>query len=54
MKRFYRNVDVVELDACYAVTLDGRAMGTPGKAALDLPSRNLAEAIAGEWKAQGD
>jgi len=54
MKRFYRNVAVVEANACFAVALDGRAMRTPGKAALDLPSRKLAEAIAGEWEAQRD
>lgn len=54
MKRLYENVAVVETDASYAVTLDGRAVRTPGKALLDLPSRKLAEAIAGEWRAQGD
>jgi chaperone required for assembly of F1-ATPase len=54
MKRFYEDVAVVENDACFAVTLDGRAMRTPGKVPLDLPSRKLAEAIACEWRAQGD
>jgi chaperone required for assembly of F1-ATPase len=54
MKRFYEKVAVVEGDACFAVTLDGRAMRTPGKLPLDLPSRKLADAIASEWRAQGD
>jgi chaperone required for assembly of F1-ATPase len=54
MRRICKDVAVIEADGCYAVTLDGRAMRTPGKRPLDLPSRNLAEAIAGEWRAQGD
>ncbi len=54
MKRFYKDVAIVESAARYAVTLDGRTMRTPGKALLDLPSRKLAEAIAREWAAQHD
>ena len=54
MRRFYKDVDVVASEAHYAVRLDGRSMRTPGKVPLDLPSRTLAEAIAGEWRAQRD
>lgn len=38
----------------YAVTLDGRPVKTPGKRALAVPYRALAEAIAAEWQAQGE
>jgi chaperone required for assembly of F1-ATPase len=34
------------------ITLDGRALRTPGKAPLILPSRALAQAVAAEWVAQ--
>jgi chaperone required for assembly of F1-ATPase len=36
----------------WEVLLDGRAVRTPAKARLLLPSRALAEAIASEWAAQ--
>ncbi|WP_372839126.1 ATP12 family chaperone protein, partial [Phaeovulum sp.] len=36
----------------FGVALDGRAVKTPAKATLALPSRALAEAIAAEWDAQ--
>jgi chaperone required for assembly of F1-ATPase len=51
MKRFYKSVSV---GGGNAVLLDGRTLKTPRGAALDLPSRTLAEAIAEEWRAQGD
>jgi chaperone required for assembly of F1-ATPase len=52
MKRFYRETAVAEDDAGYQVTLDGRAVRTPAKAKLALPTRTLAEAIAAEWDEQ--
>lgn len=45
----------VEGDAVpYAVTLGGKPVHTPTKRIVTVPSRALAEAIAEEWRAQGD
>lgn len=52
IKRFYREAAVSEAEAGYSVTLDGRPIKTPGKRALILPYRPLADAIAAEWEAQ--
>jgi chaperone required for assembly of F1-ATPase len=52
-KRFYTSVTVGE-GAFYQILLDGRIVKTPGKRALTLPTRQLAEAIAAEWAAQED
>ena len=38
--------------AFFQVLLDGRVIRTPGKRALLLPTKTLAEAVAGEWSAQ--
>lgn len=55
MKRFYKDVAVVEADGeGYRVTLDGRPIRTPAKKPLTVPYRALAEAIADEWRAQGE
>ena len=53
-KRFYREAGVVAREGAFALVLDGRGAKTPGKRALALPTRALAEAIAGEWAGQGD
>jgi chaperone required for assembly of F1-ATPase len=53
-KRFYKTVAAEESDRGAALTLDGKPVRTPGKAALALPSRALAEAVAQEWRAQGE
>ncbi|PZN96072.1 MAG: ATPase [Alphaproteobacteria bacterium] len=53
MKRFYKQAEVSGAGP-FGVTLDGRPLRTPGRLALDLPTRALAEAIAAEWNAQGD
>jgi len=52
-KRFYKAVGVTEASGGFGIALDGRAVRTPAKAPLIVPSRGLAEAIAGEWEAQG-
>lgn len=52
MKRFYRDVSVAEADGGFSISLDSRAVKTPGKRALVVPFRSLAEAIAAEWAAQ--
>lgn len=38
----------------FAILLDGRAVRTPSGRPLVLPHEALAEAIAGEWEAQGE
>lgn len=54
MKRFYKTVSVEARDEGLAVMLDGRPVRTPAKALLVVPHRMLAEAVAGEWDAQGE
>ena len=50
-KRFYKSVAVTDQ---LGIALDGRSVKTPLKAALVLPTRPLAEAVAAEWDAQVD
>lgn len=54
MKRFYKEVSVAHGDGGFAVHLDGRAMKTPSHAPLVVPTQALANAIADEWRGQGD
>jgi len=54
MKRVYRAVRVAPAGDGWGIWLDTRALQTPGRAALVLPRRGLAEAIAAEWNAQTD
>jgi chaperone required for assembly of F1-ATPase len=54
MKRFYKEVSVAADAGGFAVLLDGRPVKTPGRNALRLPTAALAEAVAAEWRAQGD
>ena len=55
LKRFYKAVDVAaETGGGFSVRLDGRAVRTPAKALLVLPTRALAETTAEEWRAQGE
>lgn len=51
-KRFYKDVGVQPTDNGYGVTLDGRAVMTPGRQMLELRTEPLANAIADEWAAQ--
>jgi chaperone required for assembly of F1-ATPase len=53
-KRFYKEAAVAERDAAFVLVLDGRAALTPGRAALALPRRAAAAALAAEWAAQGE
>lgn len=53
-KRFWTDVDVVEASGGHSVTLDGRTIKTPGKREFVTPTRALAEAVAEEWRAQGE
>ncbi len=54
MKRFYRDVTVEQAGQGFAVRLDGRAIKTAAGHPQTLPSRALADALAGEWDAQGE
>ena len=53
-KRFWDVTDVAELENGFSVQLDGRPLKTPAKAALKLPTRAMASAIAAEWAALTD
>ena len=53
-KRFYKDVAVKDEDGEAALLLDGKPVRTPGKAALALPTRAAADAVAEEWRAQGE
>jgi chaperone required for assembly of F1-ATPase len=52
MKRVYNRVETGQIDGGWGVALDGRALRTPGRNKLILPSETLAAAIAAEWDAQ--
>lgn len=54
MKRFYEKVAVKAQGPVFTVCLDGRPIRSPAKNALTVPSKGLAEAVAGEWAGQGE
>lgn len=54
MKRFYSEVTIVEVEGGFAIQLDGRPVRTPARAQLALPTQALAEAVAEEWRVQGE
>src|SRR5262249_50858454 len=51
---FYAEAGVGEADGGFAITLDGKPIRTPSGRQVVIPSRLLAEAVAGEWAAQGE
>lgn len=51
-KRFYKEVTIGERDGAFAILVDGRAVKTPGKQMLALPTRDAAELVRAEWQAQ--
>lgn len=53
-KRFYESVTVEGEGKAWRVLLDGKQIRTPGKLKLKLtvPTKSLAETLAGEWEAQ--
>ena len=53
-KRFYSEVSLVGGEGAYALALDGRPVKTPAKRAFAVPIRPIAEALAEEWRAQGE
>ena len=54
MKRFWTAAEAVEADGGHAIALDGRRVKTPARADLLVPTRSLAQAIAGEWNDCGE
>ena len=54
MKRFWKEVDLAPQDGGWGIRLDGRPMRTPQRAPLAVASALLAEAIATEWREQGE
>lgn len=48
-KRFWTDVSIVEDGEGFGIRLDDRSVKTPAKAALVVPTRGLAGAIAREW-----
>lgn len=52
-KRFYQRATVGEGADGFPVLLDGKQVYTPARKPLATPSRELAEALAAEWNAQG-
>jgi chaperone required for assembly of F1-ATPase len=53
-KRFYQQAQAEPVAGGHAILLDGRAVKTPRKLSLVVPSRDLAVEIAAEWAAQGE
>ena len=54
MKRFWTDSSVIEGEAGFGVTLDGRPLKTPARVPLIVPTRALADAIAAEWAVVGE
>lgn len=53
-KRFWKTATADACEGGFTVTLDGRSVRTPAKAALVVPTMAMAAAIAREWDAQGE
>lgn len=51
-KRFWKQAVAEPCDGGFTVTLDGRAVKTPAKRLLVLPTMAMAEVISAEWDAQ--
>jgi chaperone required for assembly of F1-ATPase len=54
MKRFYKEVSVAADAGGHRILLDGRPVHSPARHLLVMPNAALAEAVAGEWRAQGE
>ena len=53
MRRFYSEATISPAGDSFRVLLDQRAVRTPARAILEVPSEGLAVAIAEEWNGQG-
>jgi chaperone required for assembly of F1-ATPase len=54
MKRFYKEAAASPGEGGVSIQLDGRAVRTPGRNLLFVPTEELADAIVGEWAVQGE
>jgi chaperone required for assembly of F1-ATPase len=54
VKRFYKEATAAPEEDGFAVRLDGRAVMTPLRRPLRVPTEALAAAIVDEWNAQGE
>lgn len=52
--KFYKTVSVAEAPGGFAVRLDDKPLKTPLRADFVLPTELLAEAVAAEWRGQGE
>lgn len=53
-KRFYKEAGVSDAEGGYVIVLDGKPIRTPSGRQVVVPSRELADAVAAEWAAQGE
>jgi chaperone required for assembly of F1-ATPase len=53
-RRFYDQVGIAEEEGGFGLRLDGRPVKTPARRPLVVPTRALAEALAAEWRTQGE
>jgi chaperone required for assembly of F1-ATPase len=54
VRRFWKTAHAAAEAEGWQVLLDGRQLRTPSRVLLVVPSKPLAEAVAGEWSAAGD
>jgi chaperone required for assembly of F1-ATPase len=54
IRRFYKDVTLGEVPGGFQVLLDGRGVKSVGGAPQVAPSRALGEALAAEWRRQGE
>jgi chaperone required for assembly of F1-ATPase len=54
IRRFYKDVTLGQQPGGYQVLLDGRGVKTVGGAAQLVPTQGLGEALAAEWRRQGE
>ncbi len=53
-KRFYASAGVAETEGGFSITLDGKPIKTPSGKVVIAPAKEIADAIAAEWEAQGE
>lgn len=53
-KRFWTEVEASPAEQGFAIHLDGRALRTPARTVLHVPTAALAERICDEWRAVGE
>lgn len=54
MRRFYKEVTISQEDKWHFIMLDEKKVRTPSRQFLKLPTPSLAQAIADEWRGQGE